>query len=143
MFSTMLFSCSERTYEGEPAMKLESLAWNGNDLKIPIDVENNILQIEDFAKEVFNLRHKHRREDLAKTVHISLANAFSEIAIETARVDHLPIGFSGGVAYNRIFSDAIRKKVKSSGLRYVEHKLIPCGDGGVSFGQSLFAYKNI
>lgn len=143
MFSTMLFSCSERTYEGEPAMKLESLAWNGNDLKIPIEVENNILQIEDFAKEIFNLRHKHKREDLAKTVHISLANAFSDIAIENAKVDHLPIGFSGGVAYNRIFTNAIRKKVESSGLRYVEHKLIPCGDGGVSFGQSLFAYKNI
>ena len=143
MFSVMLFSCNERTYEGEPAMKLESLAWNGNNLNIPIEIEANVIQIEEFAKKIFDLRKRERREDLAKTVHVSLANAFSDIAIEEAKKDHLPIAFSGGVAYNKIFSDAIKKRVESSDLNYVEHKLAPCGDGGVSFGQSLFAYKNI
>lgn len=143
MFSVMLFSCNERTYEGEPAMKLESLAWKRKDLNIPIEIEGNIIQVEEFAKKIFDLRNRERREDLAKTVHVSLANAFSDIAIEEAKKDHLPVAFSGGVAYNKIFSDAIKKRVESSGLKYVEHKLIPCGDGGVSFGQSLFAYKNI
>lgn len=143
MFSVMLSSCSERTYEGEPAMKLESLAWNGKYLDMPIEIEDNIIQIEDFAKKIFDLRKKERKNDLAKTVHVSLANAFSDIAIEEAKKDHLTIAFSGGVAYNKIFSDAIKKRVELSGLKYVEHKLVPCGDGGVSFGQSLFAYKNI
>ena len=143
MFSVMLFSCKERSYEGEPAMKLESLAWNGKDLNISIEVEGGILEVQDFAKKIFELRNKESKKDLAKTVHVSLAKAFSEIAIEEAKTDHLPIGFSGGVAYNRIFSDAIRKSVELGGLKYVEHRLIPCGDGGVSFGQSLFAYKNI
>lgn len=143
MFSVMLFSCSERTYEGEPAMKLESLAWKGKDLKIPIEVEGNVINIDEFAKKIFDLRKGQSKEDLAKTVHVSLAKAFSDIAIEEAKKDHLPIGFSGGVAYNKIFSDVIKKNVESSGLKYFEHKLIPCGDGGVSFGQSLFAYKNI
>ncbi len=143
MFSVMLFACSERSYEGEPAMKLESLAWNGNDLKIPIEIEGNILQISEFAKKIFDLRNKESKKDLAKTVHVSLAKAFSEIAIDEARKDHLPIGFSGGVAYNKIFSDVIKESVESHRLKYVEHRLIPCGDGGVSFGQSLFAYKNI
>lgn len=143
MFSVMLFSCNERTYEGEPAMKLESLAWKGKDLGIPIEIGNNIILVEEFAKKIFDLRKKERKEDLAKTVHVSLANAFSDIAIEEAKKDHLPVAFSGGVAYNKIFSDVIKKRVESSGLKYVEHKLIPCGDGGVSFGQSLFAYKNI
>ncbi|NYT03346.1 MAG: hypothetical protein GKC00_01420 [Candidatus Methanofastidiosa archaeon] len=124
-------------------MKLESLAWNGNDLNIPIEIESNILQIREFAKKIFDLRNKESKKDLAKTVHVSLAKAFSQIAIEEARKDNLPIGFSGGVAYNRIFSDVIKKSVESNGLKFVEHRLIPCGDGGVSFGQSLFAYKNI
>jgi hydrogenase maturation protein HypF len=143
MFSVMLFSCNERTYEGEPAMKLESLAWKGKDLNIQIEIEDNIIQVEEFAKKIFDLRNRNRREDLAKTVHVSLANAFSDIAICEAKKDHLPIAFSGGVAYNKIFSDVIKKRIESSGLKYVEHKLVPCGDGGVSFGQSLFAYKNI
>jgi len=143
MFSVMLFSCNERTYEGEPAMKLESLAWYGKDLGIPIEIEDNIIQIGEFTKRIFDLRNKERKIDLAKTVHVSLAKAFSSIAIEAAKKDHLPVGFSGGVAYNKIFSDVIKKSVESGGLKYVQHKLIPCGDGGVSFGQSLFAYKNI
>ncbi|MCC7572509.1 MAG: carbamoyltransferase HypF [Candidatus Methanofastidiosum sp.] len=143
MFSVMLFSCSERTYEGEPAMRLESLAWKGDDLNIPIEIDNNIIMVKDFAKRIFDLRDKHSKKDLAKTVHVSLARAFSEIAIEEAKNDHLPIAFSGGVAYNKIFSDTIKKYVESNNLKYVEHKLIPCGDGGVSFGQSLFAHKNI
>ncbi len=143
MFSAMLFACFERTYEGEPAMKLESLAWNGKDLKVPIDVEKNEILIQDFAKKIFDLRTKEKKQDLAKTVHISLANAFSDIAIEKAIEEKLPIGFSGGVAYNKIFSDAIKKRVESKNLKYLEHSSVPCGDGGVSFGQSLFAYKNI
>lgn len=143
MFSAMFFACFERTYDGEPAMKLESLAWNGNDLDIPIEVENNQILIQDFTKKIFDLRNREKKQDLAKTVHVSLANAFSDIAIETAREEKLPVGFSGGVAYNKIFSDVIRKRVRSSGLNYLEHQIVPCGDGGVSFGQSLFAYKNI
>ncbi|HNZ87415.1 MAG TPA: carbamoyltransferase HypF [Methanofastidiosum sp.] len=143
MFSVMLGACSERTYEGEPAMKLESLAWRGKDLNVPIEVEDNILMIKDFSKRIFDMRNDHRKCDLARTVHVSLAKAFSEIAIEVAKEHNLPVGFSGGVAYNRIFSDTIKKQVESEGIKYLEHRLIPCGDGGVSFGQSLFSYKNI
>jgi hydrogenase maturation protein HypF len=89
------------------------------------------------------MRNNYKKQDLAKTVHISIAKAFSEIAIEAAKIDHLPVAFSGGVAYNKIFSDVIKKEVESSNLKYLKHRLVPCGDGGVSFGQSLFAYKNI
>lgn len=143
MFSVMLGASSERTYEGEPAMKLESLAWRGKDLGIPLELEENIIIIKDFTKKIFDIRNDYKKQDLAKTVHVSLANAFSDIAIEAAKRNNLPVAFSGGVAYNKIFSDVIRKNIESNGLRYAQHKLVPCGDGGVSFGQSLFAYKNI
>ncbi|NMC77176.1 MAG: carbamoyltransferase HypF [Candidatus Methanofastidiosa archaeon] len=143
MFSVMLGASTERTYEGEPAMKLESLAWKGKDLKIPIEIEDNRIMIKEFSKIIFDMRNNYKKQDLAKTVHISIAKAFSEIAIEAAKIDHLPVAFSGGVAYNKIFSDVIKKEVESSNLKYLKHRLVPCGDGGVSFGQSLFAYKNI
>ena len=49
------------------------------------------------------------------------------------------IGFSGGVAYNEHISEAIRKVVERKGLKFISHRSVPPGDGGVSFGQAVYA----
>jgi hydrogenase maturation protein HypF len=49
------------------------------------------------------------------------------------------VGFSGGVALNKIISLMIRKIVSGSGLQYVGNSAVPPGDGGVSFGQAYLA----
>ncbi|MFX1448396.1 MAG: hypothetical protein ACFFCG_09705, partial [Promethearchaeota archaeon] len=49
------------------------------------------------------------------------------------------IGLTGGVAYNRLFSSAIKKSVNDSGLIFLEHNKIPPGDAGISIGQVIGA----
>lgn len=47
------------------------------------------------------------------------------------------VGFSEGVAHDEHITYGMRRFVEENGLRFVVHKSVPAGDGGVSFGQSV------
>ncbi|MFX1539686.1 MAG: hypothetical protein ACFFBX_02775, partial [Promethearchaeota archaeon] len=53
------------------------------------------------------------------------------------------IGFSGGVAYNKILTKTIQNAVEGEGLTFLLHKHVPPGDAGTSIGQSLVARSRI
>ena len=129
----------ERSYEGEPAIKLESIAINGKNIlnQKPI-VKNHVLLTTQLLLSIFNCRKQYSARDLAYSAHAYLAEGLAEIAIENALEKGIRnIGFSGGVASNKIMSDIIRKKVESENLNFIVHKQIPPGDGGLSFGQAV------
>jgi len=129
----------ERSYEGEPAVKLESIAINGKNIlnQKPI-VKNHVLLTTQLLLSIFNCRKQYSARDLAYSAHAYLAEGLAEIAIENALEKGIRnIGFSGGVASNKIMSDIIRKKVESENLNFIVHKQIPPGDGGLSFGQAV------
>ncbi len=121
-----------RTYEGEPAMKLESAAMGGNDLNIDIPRER---EIEAYA--ILPQLIGKRRRDAAYSVHIALARAFAERAVWHAEQEGIKnVGVSGGVAYNSIIMNEIRRIVESNGLRFLTTHEIPRGDNGISSGQA-------
>jgi len=138
--AAILNICHERTYEGEPAMKLESTALKGkNVLKMEPIVEGNVLNTSEMVLEIFENRRKHSLADLAFSAHAYLAKGLATLAVERALENGVgTIGFSGGVAYNQIFTDVIRRVVEAAGLRFVMHEAVPPGDGGLSFGQAVF-----
>jgi len=133
--SAMLGVATVRTYEGECPMKLEALAFKGNDLGIDIDLEEGVAVTSEFVRNLYGMMEKNSREDIAKTAHMAIARAFLDM-ISDYRDLHIPVGFSGGVAINHILSKALRDGVEKMGLRFLEHRKVPPGDGGVSFGQS-------
>jgi hydrogenase maturation protein HypF len=49
------------------------------------------------------------------------------------------VAFSGGVANNHMITETIRRRVEANELRFLRHRRIPAGDGGVSLGQALVA----
>lgn len=123
--------CYERTYEGEPAMKLESLAVTGEDLGIPMEVEGDTIMVRDYVKSISEVQAP--KKDIAKTTHVAVAKAYIELI---GGLDiQLPLGFSGGVAYNEIIAAVLRKEALKGGREFYVHKLVPPGDGGTSFGQ--------
>ncbi|MCW3998557.1 MAG: carbamoyltransferase HypF [Candidatus Bathyarchaeota archaeon] len=137
--ASILGICYKRGYEGEPAIKLESAAIKGRDVlnQKPL-IKNNTLLTTQLLLQLFNQRRIFSQNDLAYSSHLYLAEGLAEIAIEKASdkgIDN--IGFSGGVACNKLFSDTIRKKVESQGLKYFVHKQLPPGDGGISLGQAI------
>ena len=137
--AAVLGICSERTYEGEPAMKLESTAINGKDiLKLKPAIHDNILETTQMLHEIFEKRKTHSKADLAYSTHAYLAKGLAELAIENALENGIrTVGFSGGAACNEILALIMQKTVKAAGLKFLVHEAVPSGDGGVSFGQTV------
>ncbi len=133
--SALLGLSLHRTYEGEGAMRLESCASGGVDLHLPIETESGIILTGDLIRRVASLAGTEPARDIARSVHGALARGYLELVDEQADL-HLPVGFSGGVAINAILSTGLRAGVEGRGMRFVEHRLVPPGDGGISYGQS-------
>jgi hydrogenase maturation protein HypF len=131
--------CYERTYEGEPAMKLESAAVKGADvIKIEPIIRGNVLDTSELLVQIFENREKASREDLAYSAHAYLANGLTSLAIAAAQETGIKmVGFTGGAACNEILARLMRQAVEAAGLRFLVHEAVPSGDGGVSFGQAV------
>lgn len=139
--SAILGVCYERTYEGEPAMKLESAAIRGRDvLNLTPELKGNTINTTLLVHEIFSKRGSHSVADLACSAQSYLARALAQLAVEEAeRLGVGAVGFSGGVAYNEHMTLTMRRVVEKSGLKFVVHGMVPPGDGGISFGQAMVA----
>jgi hydrogenase maturation protein HypF len=137
--AAVLGICHERTYEGEPAMKLESAAIKGKDvLNLSPIIKNDTLNTTQMLLEIFENKEKHSTADLAYSAHAYLAKGLATLAIEKALENNIrTTGFSGGAACNEILASTMRKTVESAGLSFLVHKVVPPGDGGLSFGQAV------
>jgi len=139
--AAVLGICYRRTYEGEPAMKLEAAAVGGRDvLNLKPLVEGDVLQTTPLLAEIFNQRMKHSVADLAHSAQSYLARGLAQLAVEEAdRLGVRYIGFSGGVAHNEYMAWTIRSIVEGEGFTFLAHRQVPPGDGGISFGQVVAA----
>ncbi len=134
--SCSLDVCCKRTYEGEPAMKLELLQMEGND-KIDYDVRlegDTVKTLDGFLEMMSDTGNK---KDRAASYVSRVTEKLAQAAIHTAEdkgVDH--IGVSGGVSYNRPIVRTIRSELESKGYDLLVHDKIPNGDMGVPLGQA-------
>jgi hydrogenase maturation protein HypF len=137
--AAVLGVCYERTYEGEPAMKLESIAIKGEDaLRLKPVIKGNVLDTSEMVSAVFENREKKRKADLAYSAHAYLAKGLATLALETARENGVTaVGFTGGAACDEILARIMRETVEAAGLEFLVHEAVPAGDGGVSFGQAV------
>ncbi|HDD45915.1 MAG TPA: carbamoyltransferase HypF [Candidatus Aenigmarchaeota archaeon] len=129
--SAFLGICKRRSYEGEPAMKLESIALKGKrDLELPVKVKeiNGCYVLS--TTEIFKGIMEHLDEpvsDIALSVHYAIGKGLAKIAKRFG----MEVCFSGGVAYNEIISKTLERELGN----VYRNKHVPCGDGGISFGQ--------
>jgi len=139
--SAILGICYERTYEGEPAMRLESAATEGADvLNLTPTFEGATIETTSLVREIFTRRDECSVADLACSAQSYLARSLAQRAVDEARqIGIKTIGFSGGVAYNEYVTRVIRREVEKSGFKFLVHQQIPPGDGGISFGQTVAA----
>jgi len=137
--SAVLGVCYERTYEGEPAIKLESAAIKGKEvLNMEPIIEGGVLCTSQMLQRVFENAGKLSVADLAYSAHAYLARGLASLAVEKALEQGVgAVGFSGGAACNQILAEVMRGTVEAAGLRFLVHELVPAGDGGVSFGQAV------
>jgi hydrogenase maturation protein HypF len=107
-------------------------------------VKDHVVDTSELVRHVFERRKVDAAGDLAFSAQQSLAEGLAQVAVDQARrLGVEVVGFSGGVAYNEHITYAMRRFVEKNGLRFVVHKSVPAGDGGVSFGQSFAAASQI
>jgi hydrogenase maturation protein HypF len=129
----------ERTYEGEGAMKLESIAYKSNKkLRINPEINNNIINTSKILKDTLDLiEFGESQEDVAYAAQRSLAEALAKLAVKLAKEKGIKyVGGTGGVFYNEAISLAVKEYVETEGFIYVQHKNTCAGDGSVSLGQA-------
>lgn len=145
--SAMLGICAKRTYDGEPAMKLESAAKKSThivDLPLVFRKDKNsglpVLDTAELLLGAYELSGKYSSADLAFAIEESLSKGVSELALSLAGKRKLEIiGLSGGVAYNDHITSCIAGTINDAGLEFLAHRQVSCGDGCISFGQALAA----
>ena len=146
--AALLGICQVRTYEGEPAMKLESAAKKSlqkPDLPLVFKKEGKagtpVLDTTELLLGVYEYSGgKYSPEDLAFAVEENLAKGIAEITITlAAKKGFEKVGLSGGVAYNDHITSCIAGTVKEAGFEFLTHRRVPCGDGCISFGQAIAA----
>ena len=140
--------CLERTYEGEPAMRLEAAAARGTVLPVEsVLIEQGGPWLLDTAQlfcELAVLAKTHRIEDVAATAQHALAIGAGRMALNAAQSAGIrTIAFSGGVGYNDAIATSLRHLIEEHGLTFVTNEKVPCGDGGVSFGQAIYASRGM
>ncbi len=137
--SVLLNVAYRRTYEGEPAMKLETLALNGKeDLKFTIPLKGRRIDASSLLAQIIDSRA--RESDVALSVHLALARAFAQSAADVAESQGIrDVVVSGGVAYNSIIVGEIGRILGERGLRMHVSSNVPRGDNGISVGQAFLA----
>jgi hydrogenase maturation protein HypF len=147
--SALLGICYERTYEGEPAIKLESIATKGDvrvDIPVVVAEKKGRLELDtaEILDAVLHATRKHSKADIAASVQKALAQGLAKMAARIAEETELDtVGVSGGVAYNDSIVRTIREEIEENGLRFIANRKVPCGDGGLSLGQAAAASRLI
>ena len=148
--AALLKVCDLKTYDGEPAIRLESfsercLKYNNEKLSDiikkskDVNIQKNVLNTTDLVYNCYNmLLEGYNKSLIGYYIHSSLSYGLSQIAIDLCHKYGLNyVGLSGGVSYNRIITSIIREEVEKEGLKFVCHSRVPNGDGGISFGQCV------
>jgi len=137
--------CTKRTYDGEPAMKLEKyLAMGKPTYSFDVNVKNGVVGTIDLFRQLDEKMKKNvsesKKADLAYSIVKTIVDNLTDIAITNAKSNRIKtVGVTGGVAYNIPITEMIDKKVKKEGLELLVHNRVPNGDGGISLGQNIIA----
>jgi hydrogenase maturation protein HypF len=141
--------CCNRTYSGEPAMKLEKYLTVGkNTMEIDIQRKGSIVPVLDIFHQMDSQISKpineHKKADICYSVVKAISNELTDIAIEFAENQNIStIGITGGVSYNIPIMEMVFERVKKAGKRFIAPNRIPNGDGCISVGQNVLAGHQI
>ncbi|MCJ7606400.1 MAG: carbamoyltransferase HypF, partial [Thermoplasmata archaeon] len=145
--SCILGVCCRRTYEGEPAIKLERLLEIGEP-RFEFEVGFGTSDGVSFARTMpmfdrlldMDLDTDSRRADAVASFVRSLVRSLTERACSHAETEGLGVvGLTGGVTYNAPISNWVEEVVEERGLAFLAHERVPNGDGGISTGQNAIA----
>ncbi len=142
--SALVGACDRRTYEGEPAQRLEALATSGTVHPLSLQYRRangrRVLDTPALVADLAEMLSSQSAADVAATAQAALARGLGTLAVEAARERGVgTVGFTGGVAYNDAITRRLREVVTDAGLAFLTPAAVPPGDGGIAYGQAIVA----
>jgi hydrogenase maturation protein HypF len=149
--SCILGVCCKRTYEGEPAIKLER--W------LELGKPTNAFELEfgrkgdvEYARTLpmfdqligLKIKTDRQRADAATSFVRTLVQGVADRACDFAEKEGLKhVGLTGGVSFSGPITAWVKEAVENRKLEFVGHERISNGDGGISTGQNAIAGASI
>ena len=139
-----------RSYEGEPAMRLEAFASKGDWSKIKYnsvlksESHKYVLNTSNMLKYLIENIKNHKKEDIALFSQKYLSLGMCEIAEKIAEDTGInKIALSGGVFVNEFITAYITKTLEKEGYSVFRNQYVPPGDGGSALGQVVMALHHV
>lgn len=130
-----------RTYDGEPAIRLEAVASRGEKALFESvsfkQVDGiYILNYDGVVDEILDKKDRVDPATLARSFLYSYGYYMAELAVKSAlnhRIDYVVA--SGGAVVNEHIYQGLKERLRLEGYTVHLPRRIPAGDGGLSFGQ--------
>ncbi|GGP94239.1 carbamoyltransferase HypF [Streptomyces melanogenes] len=143
--AALLGLCDRVSYQGEAAVALEQAAGTAYAQPLAVRVVRvGDLWVYDPAPTLTDLLARAADGEpvprLAAAFHIAVAEVTAEV-VGRAVAEGAPrtVCLGGGCFVNRRPLNEIRRRLRAQGLRVLAPAAVPCGDGGISFGQAAVA----
>jgi hydrogenase maturation protein HypF len=141
--------CCAKTYDGEPAIKLEKFLNIGDkNYEFECEIEGTDLRVIK-TLSLFNKLFEYSsqkdltqkdKSDLAYSMVSEVLEKMVFVAANKAHELDIPyIGLTGGVAYDLPIVRIVKSEIEKHNLKPLLHNNVPCGDGGISVGQNAIA----
>jgi hydrogenase maturation protein HypF len=136
--SALLGVCFEKTYEGEPAIKLEAVSKKNNEMfnvkinyseKAILDTTSIILNALDLLIEGVDVG------EIAYMIQKTVGYGLGLIASRMAKRRHRYLLISGGAAVNDYIVEGVEEAIKDTKLQLLLPRKYPANDGGIALGQ--------
>ncbi len=141
--AALLGLCLRNSFEAEAPMLLECLAARASNERqaYPLPFSNRILKttalvkalLEDYQREI-------PPETIAFKIHQGLALGFTQALLTLSQETGVRnVVFSGGCFQNALLSQLLDEHLRERGLRVFWPERLPLNDGGLAYGQALWA----
>lgn len=158
--AAILGICGQATYEGEPAIELEAVAWHalgsesicptGNMASFSVTESSrpddcHVLNSRPLIEALLEgIRAGVPAGKLALDFHVTIARASARIANEVCAREGLDtVVLSGGVFMNRLLLQLLSRELKSMGLTVLVPHAVPVNDGCIAYGQAAIARAHL
>lgn len=134
------------SFEGQAAMELETLATQAApdgtyDATLEDAGDCLVIDTRPIVRAVWRDRAAGVAPPrIARRFHAGLVTIVTSVAVALrARTGLTTVALSGGVFQNALLTVDCERQLTEAGFRVLRHRLVPPGDGGISFGQLAVA----
>jgi hydrogenase maturation protein HypF len=130
------------SYEGQAAIELEHVAGEAEAAAYGCRTAGGVIVGADLVACAHDdLSAGRPRAEIAAAFHEGVAAAFAGACLESGAASTVVL--SGGSCQNLRLAGSLRDRLEREGLRVLSHRLVPPGDGGVSYGQAAVAAARV